>query len=87
VRTINLAGEALKQSLVDELYATGHVQQVYDLYGPSEDTTYSTFTLRCANGRANIGRPIANSAVYLLSEAVAPVPVGVNGELYMAGAG
>ncbi|WP_412765391.1 non-ribosomal peptide synthase/polyketide synthase [Pseudomonas sp. NGC7] len=87
VRTINLAGEALKQSLVDDLYATGHVQQVYDLYGPSEDTTYSTFTLRCANGKANIGRPIANSAVYLLSEAVMPVPVGVNGELYMAGAG
>ncbi|WP_341796513.1 MULTISPECIES: non-ribosomal peptide synthase/polyketide synthase [unclassified Pseudomonas] len=87
VRTINLAGEALKQSLVDDLYATGHVQQVYDLYGPSEDTTYSTFTLRAAHGKANIGRPIANSSVYLLSDAVAPVPVGVNGELYMAGAG
>ncbi|MFV3291893.1 non-ribosomal peptide synthase/polyketide synthase [Pseudomonas sp. NY11955] len=87
VHTINLAGEALKQSLVDDLYATGHVQRVYDLYGPSEDTTYSTFTLRSAHGKANIGRPISNSAVYLLSEAVAPVPVGVVGELYMAGAG
>jgi len=87
VRTINLAGEALKQPLVDELYSTGHVQQVYDLYGPSEDTTYSTFTLRTANGKANIGRPISNSAVYLLSEAGTPVPVGVGGELYMAGAG
>jgi len=87
VRIINLAGEALKQGLVDALYGTGHVRKVYDLYGPSEDTTYSTFTLRTQGGQANIGRPLSNSAVYLLSDAVAPLPVGVAGELYMAGAG
>ncbi|NQD58262.1 amino acid adenylation domain-containing protein, partial [Pseudomonas sp. CM25] len=87
VRIINLAGEALKQGLVDALYATGHVLKVYDLYGPSEDTTYSTFTLRTQGGQANIGRPLSNSAVYLLSEAGAPLPTGVVGELHMAGAG
>ncbi|WP_144174658.1 non-ribosomal peptide synthetase [Pseudomonas sp. Kh13] len=87
VRIINLAGEALKQGLVDALYATGHVLKVYDLYGPSEDTTYSTFTLRTQGGKANIGRPLSNSAVYLLSEAGTPLPTGVVGELYMAGAG
>ncbi|MBE7374214.1 non-ribosomal peptide synthase/polyketide synthase, partial [Pseudomonas lopnurensis] len=87
VRTINLAGEALKQTLVDDLYRTGHVCQVYDLYGPSEDTTYSTYTLRVVDGRANIGRPISNSAVYLLDGVGLPVPVGALGELYMAGAG
>ncbi|AHC83970.1 fusaricidin synthetase [Pseudomonas monteilii SB3101] len=87
VRIINLAGEALKQGLVDALYGTGHVLKVYDLYGPSEDTTYSTFTLRTQGGQANIGRPLSNSAVYLLSEAGTPLPVGVVGELYMAGAG
>ncbi|RFP96423.1 amino acid adenylation domain-containing protein, partial [Pseudomonas putida] len=87
VRIINLAGEALKQGLVDALYGTGHVLKVYDLYGPSEDTTYSTFTLRTQGGQANIGRPLSNSAAYLLSEAGTPLPVGVVGELYMAGAG
>ncbi|WP_434482180.1 amino acid adenylation domain-containing protein, partial [Pseudomonas putida] len=87
VRTVNLAGEALKQSLVDQLYGTGHIEAVNDLYGPSEDTTYSTWALRTAHGRANIGRPISNSQVYLLDGAGNPAPIGVAGELCMAGAG
>ncbi|TBU87893.1 non-ribosomal peptide synthase/polyketide synthase [Phytopseudomonas dryadis] len=87
VRTINLAGEPLQQSLVDELYRLGHVQRVYDLYGPSEDTTYSTWTLRTPAGKANIGRPIANTCSYLLDEAGQPMPVGGVGELCLTGAG
>ncbi|MDH0485647.1 MULTISPECIES: non-ribosomal peptide synthetase [unclassified Pseudomonas] len=87
VRIVNLAGEALKQSLVEDLYRSGQVRQVYDLYGPSEDTTYSTCTLRTPGGRANIGRPISNSAVYLLDTMGQPVPAGVAAELCMAGAG
>ncbi|TBV12878.1 non-ribosomal peptide synthase/polyketide synthase, partial [Stutzerimonas kirkiae] len=87
VHTINLAGEPLKQSLVDDLYRSAHVQKVYDLYGPSEDTTYSTYTLREKDGQANIGRPISNSAVYLIDESVHPVPIGSAGELCLSGAG
>src|SRR6185295_14952109 len=45
VRTVNLAGEALARSLADQIYATGTVERVWNLYGPSEDTTYSTFSL------------------------------------------
>jgi amino acid adenylation domain-containing protein len=87
VKTINLAGEALKQSVVDDLYRLGHVREVYDLYGPSEDTTYSTSTLRTLGGKANIGRPLHNSAAYVLNAALQPVPIGVVGELYLTGAG
>ncbi|MFF7061854.1 amino acid adenylation domain-containing protein [Pseudomonas sp. NPDC008258] len=87
VKTINLCGEALKQSIVDDLYRLEHVSDVYDLYGPSEDTTYSTCTLRAAGGKANIGRPLDNSAAYVLSGSLQPVPVGAVGELYLAGAG
>ncbi|HYV09764.1 MAG TPA: amino acid adenylation domain-containing protein [Pyrinomonadaceae bacterium] len=87
VQTVNLAGEPLAGSLVDELYRTGHVQRVVDLYGPSEDTTYSTHAERAAGGPATIGRPIANSRVYLLDAKLEPVPVGVAGELYLGGAG
>ncbi len=87
VRTVNLAGEPLKPDLVRRLYATGRVEKVYDLYGPSETTTYSTFTLRRADGKATIGRPIANTKIYLLDAALQPVPVGVPGELYIGGAG
>jgi len=87
VGTINLAGEPLKQSLVDSLYASTQVQQVYDLYGPSEDTTYSTFTLRTPQGRANIGRPLDNTVAYLLDSQLQALPEGVAAELYLAGAG
>ncbi|MEN9865499.1 MAG: hypothetical protein RL748_1089, partial [Pseudomonadota bacterium] len=86
VTTINLAGEALKQSVVDSLYAAG-LQQVYDLYGPSEDTTYSTWVLRQAQGRASIGKPIHNTQAYVLNAAQQLVPDGVPGELYLGGAG
>ncbi len=86
--TINLAGEPLKQTLVDTLYASTSVNQVYDLYGPSEDTTYSTFTLRTAQGgSANIGRPLDNTDAYLLDSQLLPVPEGLAGELYLAGTG
>ncbi|MDF3203267.1 amino acid adenylation domain-containing protein, partial [Pseudomonas sp. 1912-s] len=87
VRIINLAGEPLKQSLVDALYEHAHVQHVYDLYGPSEDTTYSTWTRREAGGQANIGKPLANTASYLLDAELHSVPVGVAAELYLAGEG
>jgi len=87
VRVVNLAGEALAQSLVNEIYALGHIDKVYDLYGPSEDTTYSTYTLRTAGGRANIGRPIANTQAYLVDGQRAPVPIGVPGEILLGGAG
>ncbi|WP_347901178.1 amino acid adenylation domain-containing protein [Pseudomonas purpurea] len=87
VRIINLAGEALKQSVVDGLYALPHLDHVYDLYGPSEDTTYSTYTLREAAGRASIGRPLNGTRSYVLDEQGHVVPVGVVGELYLAGVG
>ncbi|HEX5869637.1 MAG TPA: amino acid adenylation domain-containing protein, partial [Longimicrobium sp.] len=86
VTTVNLAGEPLRTELVDALYARG-VQRVYDLYGPSEDTTYSTWTLRRAGARATIGRPIANTQAYVLDARMQPVPAGVPGELYLAGRG
>ncbi|HWF19955.1 MAG TPA: non-ribosomal peptide synthetase, partial [Verrucomicrobiae bacterium] len=62
-------------------------RKVYDLYGPSEDTTYSTWMLRRADGPETIGRPMTNKQVYLLDALLQPVPVGVTGELYIGGAG
>ncbi|MBV9496874.1 MAG: amino acid adenylation domain-containing protein, partial [Acidobacteria bacterium] len=87
VRTINLAGEPLSRVLVDKLYETTNVEKVYDLYGPSEDTTYSTFTLRVKDARPTIGRPIANTQVYILDRHGRVQPIGVPGELHIAGDG
>ncbi|MEW5926813.1 MAG: amino acid adenylation domain-containing protein [Gemmatimonadota bacterium] len=88
VRAFNLAGEALPESLARGLYDLGTVETVRNLYGPTEDTTYSTYSLvpRGAE-RVAIGRPIANSRAYVLDGALAPVPAGIPGELYLAGDG
>lgn len=87
VRVVNLAGEPLTTELADRIYDVPTVQKVYDLYGPSEDTTYSTFILRRRGDPASIGRPIANTRLYILDRALQPVPVGVPGEIYLAGQG
>ncbi len=87
VKVINLAGEALGADLSDRLYAALPGIMVYDLYGPSEDTTYSTCALRRPGGRATIGRPIHNTKAYIVNEHGRLVPPGVAGELLLGGAG
>lgn len=87
VHTINLAGEPLRQSLVSALYKLPHIERVYDLYGPTEDTVYSTCTLRDPEEEANIGRPLPGKRVYILDAQQQPVAIGVIGELYLAGDG
>ena len=87
IRIVNLAGELLTRKLVDELYQHRQVQQVYDLYGPSETTTYSSYTERTAGGPQTIGRPIANTQIYILDPYGNPSPIGMPGEIYIGGAG
>jgi amino acid adenylation domain-containing protein len=85
--TVNLAGEPLSRSLVDTLFALNHVRNVNDLYGPSETTTYSTWARRQPNQSATIGRPIANTQVYVLDDQLQPVPLENVGNLWIGGAG
>ncbi|MEM7353207.1 MAG: amino acid adenylation domain-containing protein, partial [Acidobacteriota bacterium] len=89
VRTVNLAGEPLRRSLVDEVYGCSAVARVLNLYGPSEDTTYSTFTevARGADAEPAIGRPVADTRAWLLDAQLQPVPLGTVGELYLGGRG
>ena len=89
VRVVNLAGEALHRNLVEAIYEETEVKRVLNLYGPSEDTTYSTYVCvtRDAEGSVTIGKPIANTQVYVLDEEWQAVPVGVGGELYIGGEG
>ena len=89
VRTVNLAGEPLTRKLVGKLYGNPGVQRVYNLYGPSEDTTYSTFTLveKDDDQAPLIGRPIDNTRLYILDPHMNRVPPGVPGELCLAGEG
>ena len=89
VRTVNLAGEALKRELVEEIYGKTEVKRVVNLYGPTEDTTYSTYAemRRGEKGGVEIGRPVGNTQVYLVDEGMEPVGVGMMGEIYLGGEG
>ncbi|MDB6008733.1 MAG: sypB, partial [Gammaproteobacteria bacterium] len=89
VKVVNLAGEALDRELVQQVYRRTSATAVYNLYGPSEDTTYSTCALieRDDQRVPSIGRPISNTQVYILGAHGASVPVGVAGEIYIGGAG
>ena len=87
VRVVNLAGEPLSAALADQVYAAGAVGKVFDLYGPSEDTTYSTCARRERGGPATIGRVLPGSQLYLLDDDFQPVPLGAVGEIFIGGAG
>ncbi len=89
LRTVNLAGEPLQRELTDRLYRQPGVERVLNLYGPSEDTTYSTWAAVDPGARRQptIGRPVAATRAYLLDRRLQPVPVGVRGELYLGGEG
>ncbi|MGI4859538.1 MAG: amino acid adenylation domain-containing protein, partial [Janthinobacterium lividum] len=89
VRVINLAGEALPNPLVQTLYRRPSLEQVYNLYGPTEDTTYSTYTSipRGASTPCPIGGPIAGTRAHVVDGGLAEVPIGVSGELCLAGDG
>src|SRR5437764_14800163 len=88
VSTINVAGEPLSNALAQAAYGSESVQRVLNLYGPTEDTTYSTYAhvVRGSLDSPSIGRPIDNAQVYVLGQHLEPLPVGVDGELFIGGA-
>jgi natural product biosynthesis luciferase-like monooxygenase protein len=80
-----LGGEALPPGLVSQLHISG---EILNMYGPTETTIWSTVDIVNKNGAlVTIGRPIANTQVYVVDRFLQPVPVGVPGELLIGGAG
>jgi amino acid adenylation domain-containing protein len=84
--TLLCGGEALPRALADRLLDKG--KALWNLYGPTETTIWSSAE-RVEPGElpVPIGRPIANTQLYVLDARLRPVPVGVTGELYIGGAG
>lgn len=82
-------GEALQQDLANQLVA--HCKEVWNMYGPTETTIWSTLQPvhhhEIPEGYEAIGKPIANTSVYVLDKNLSPVPIGVPGELYIGGQG
>ncbi|HLM66101.1 MAG TPA: amino acid adenylation domain-containing protein, partial [Longimicrobium sp.] len=90
IRSLNLGGEPLRNELAQELYAAlPGLEQVINLYGPTEDTTYSTWHVppRGTERPMPVGLPVGGSRLYVLDAGLRPVADGANGEIWMAGAG
>ncbi len=83
---ILVGGEALPGALAAELRATG--ARVTNMYGPTETTIWSsTAEAQGGAGVVGIGHPIANTQLHVLDEAMRPVPIGMEGELWIGGTG
>ncbi|NJC70660.1 amino acid adenylation domain-containing protein [Planosporangium thailandense] len=91
VREVWTGGDVVPAEAVRRVRAACPGIMVVDGYGPTETTTFATrHPIRAADGVPNsvpIGRPLDNMQVYVLDGALQPVPVGVAGELYIAGVG
>jgi natural product biosynthesis luciferase-like monooxygenase protein len=87
IRTMMVGGEAFTEALAAQL-KQAISGQIHNMYGPTETTIWSaTHTLGEVDGVVPIGRPIANTELYVLDKNRQPVPVGVAGELYIGGKG
>ncbi|MGA9380778.1 MAG: amino acid adenylation domain-containing protein, partial [Phormidium sp.] len=86
-------GEALNHDLAVALFTRS--QYLWNVYGPTETTIWSTISRVEAVGKISgvqdslesIGRPIANTQIYILDRSLQPTPIGVPGELHIGGAG
>jgi hypothetical protein len=82
-----LGGQSLTESLVQRTFAALPHVRIWNLYGPTETTANSTATRLLPGQPISIGRPLANTQVYVLDANANPLPIGVPGELYIGGDG
>lgn len=81
-----IGGEALPRDIVPGLLA--RVDSLWNMYGPTETTIWSTcFRVANAEDPILVGKPIDNTTVFVVDEALKPVPTGEPGELLIGGAG
>ncbi|ACZ86404.1 non-ribosomal peptide synthase/polyketide synthase [Streptosporangium roseum] len=83
---VGVGGEAVPDSLWSDL-AGLRSTEAFNLYGPTEATVDALVARVGDSGSPLVGRPVGNTRAYVLDAALRPVPPGVTGELYLAGAG
>lgn len=91
LKQVSFGGEACDPNSVRKVLQAVPPKELLHVYGPTENTTFSTWYLitEVPEGAHTIpiGRAIANSTIYVLDQKLNPVPVGVPGELYCGGDG
>ncbi|MGW5072877.1 amino acid adenylation domain-containing protein [Rhodococcus sp. NPDC004095] len=84
--SLGFGGEAVAQPLWDRLRALGGTES-YNLYGPSESTVDALVARSSDSAVPVAGRPVGNTRAHILDAWLRPVPIGVEGELYLSGDG
>ena len=90
LQTVIVAGETCPQGLVEAHHQRLPKTQLYNEYGPTEGTVWSTvyeIPAQTDGKQVPIGKPIANMQAFILDAHFRPVPIGVAGELYISGLG
>jgi amino acid adenylation domain-containing protein len=83
---ILIGGEAVSQKLANQLVQRS--ASVWNVYGPTETTIWSTVSkIEAGRSAVTIGRPIGNTEIFILDKMLQPVPIGVAGDLYIGGDG
>lgn len=89
MRTLAFGGEACDASIVHSVVCAGPPWRLVNAYGPTEATSLSSWYAVTRDDEARpyvpIGRPVANTTLYVVDDALEPVPVGVPGELLIGG--
>lgn len=86
IKELMVGGEAFPQRLLEKVREQFR-GRIYNMYGPTETTVWSTVKELTGSQEVTIGKPIANTQVYILDKYQKVVPVGVEGELYISGDG
>lgn len=88
MRQVLSAGEILPESVAAKFFECTSAR-LYNFYGPTEAAIYTTFTecLKTSNKPITIGKPLGDTATYILDENLNILPIGVVGELYIGGVG
>ncbi|KAF3889903.1 MULTISPECIES: non-ribosomal peptide synthetase [Nostocales] len=91
LRCLLFGGETVDVRWVEKVLKQGSPHQLIHVYGPTEGTTFSSYynvkEFPETTASLPIGRPIANTQIYILDTRLQPVPIGVSGELYISGDG
>ncbi|MEM8964449.1 MAG: amino acid adenylation domain-containing protein, partial [Acidobacteriota bacterium] len=89
-RAVNVGGEPVYRTLAEAVHAQPNVEAFYNMYGPSEDTTYTSVALipqGVEHGEPTVGKPIHGDHLHVVDSELRPQPLGVRGELYIGGHG
>ncbi|MYU29250.1 amino acid adenylation domain-containing protein [Streptomyces sp. SID7810] len=88
LREVIVAGEALPQALADRHFAVhSSPVELINEYGPTETTVWATYHRLTGPGPVSIGGPVPGARLYVLDDALRPVPPGAEGELFIGGPG